>query len=305
MELELESNNQNNSQNNAKKPKRRKIVRHGSVLYNFRKLFRKENLRPLLAFGSVIVLAAAFLVFTSFTRPIAVEDTPLYSKSYIVIGVVPGTLSKENSSGEITGFERDVMDTLIDAVYGEDKQREYTSISAQEAAYLLRNGTIDLAVGQLCSNVLKTQGLSLSTGYYTDNVCAYVSDTSKYTDLSSLNGSRILIMDTEISSDNLESLIEEAGISVSLIGCSSYEDGEDSVRVGNAAALINAELKSMNTSLTRMSKTLYTVDYRIAAYSTNSNSISLFSSKLDDMKTDGSLKALHDKYNLPYNIASE
>ena len=37
-----------------------------------------------------------------------------------------------DSSGEISGLEKDVVDTLIDSVYGADKEREYTVIKLRK-----------------------------------------------------------------------------------------------------------------------------------------------------------------------------
>lgn len=279
--------------------------RHGSPLYKFRNIFTKDNLKPLLALLGVIVAVAAFVVLTSITKPVVVENTALFKKSDIVVGVVTGELSKADSSGQISGLEKDVVDTLIDLVYGTDKEREYTVINAQEASYKLKNNEIDLAVGQLCSGTSKTSGLALSKGYYTDNVYAYVSDTSKYTDFSSLNNQRVLIMDTEIGDDDFNKMVQNAEMTTKVIGCSSYADGEASVKNGSAAALINSELKSEGISLNRMSQPLYTVDYKIAAYSSNKDTIELFNKKLSEIQSNGTLKSIYDKYGLAYNIVSE
>ena len=279
--------------------------RHGTPLYKLKNIFEKNNLRPILAFLAIIVAAAAFIVMTSITKPVVVENTALFNKSYIVVGVVTGELSAVDSSGEISGLEKDVVDTLIDSVYGADKEREYTVINAQEASYKLRNNEIDLAIGQLCSGTSKTSGLALSTGYYTDNVYAYVSDSSKYMEFSSLDGQRVLIMDTEIGDDDFTKMVENAEMNTEVIGCSSYADGEESVKNGNAAALINSELKSKGISLNRIPQALYTVDYKIAAYTSNKDTIELFNKKLSEMKSDGSLKSIYDKYGIVYSIDNE
>ena len=90
-----------------------------------------------------------------------------------------------------------------------------------------------------------------------------------------------------------------------VIGCSSYADGEESVKNGNAAALINSELKSKGISLNRIPQALYTVDYKIAAYTSNKDTIELFNKKLSEMKSDGSLKSIYDKYGIVYSIDNE
>ena len=132
MERTLE--NRRNSRKIEAKSSGYRHSRHGTPLYKLKNIFEKNNLRPILAFLAIIVAAAAFIVMTSITKPVVVENTALFNESYIVVGVVTGELSAVDSSGEISGLEKDVVDTLIDSVYGADKEREYTVINAQEAS---------------------------------------------------------------------------------------------------------------------------------------------------------------------------
>ena len=78
-----------------------------------------------------------------------------------------------------------------------DAELTFLVVPAEEASYQLRIGEIDLAMGTLTYDVLKTQGLSVSDGYFTDSVHAYVAPDSPAS-VGSLADGRLLIMTSEL-----------------------------------------------------------------------------------------------------------
>lgn len=105
-------------------------------------------------------------------------ETAMYGQEEITIGIANSCFSSPGEDGLPSGFDRDATEEIIHAVYP-DAKLNFVVIPAEEASYQLKIGEIDLAMGTLTYNVLKTQGLSLSDGYFRDSVHAYVAQGSR------------------------------------------------------------------------------------------------------------------------------
>lgn len=229
------------------------------------------------------------------------EQTSFSNRKTITVGVVTdnSTFAFKDDSENITGYDADVIKELLNLAYP-DKKIVLKSVDSQLASYLLKTGEINLAIGQFTKGVTKTQGLAVSKGYYTDTIYAYTPESSRITDINELRSKTVLVMTTEIPRTTAKKALDEIVSDTKILSCSSYSDAKDSLKQGRCAAIVapkqqialrQSELKSLPTAIT-------TVDYCILAWADNSSVITYLNTYISQMKEDGTLKNIEEKYSL-------
>jgi ABC-type amino acid transport substrate-binding protein len=156
-----------------KAPFLRRIRRWFSL--NAPQIFSKKMI-PIWAGLAAMIILVVFVgtLGSDNSRTIKAEDTRLYGSSTIYVDVVecPGFVQK-NEDGEAEGFDIDLITELLQGMYPTSKIH-FSFQESQLVSYDLRNGKVDLAIGTFTKGVTKTLGLSVSNGYFTDGVYAYV-----------------------------------------------------------------------------------------------------------------------------------
>ena len=269
---------------------------------HFRRVLKEIDKKYYIICAVVIVLFVTTLVLINILRAPSADNSPLAQKTDVVIGVCPiaEPFSSVNNEGTIIGFESALVKTLIGEIYP-NARVEFKVISSQEASYLLRIGDIDLAVGMLTPDLLKTQGLSLSAPYYTDRAYAYTLPTFATKDFSILNKQQVLMMELKKTSVALG--LEEQGVDsedLKLTLATSYQDAVDSVISGNSVAVILPAWKSflLGGQLSRMDTPICTTDYCIATWTDNKEFIAVLNQKLESMRKNGDLDGLLQQWNI-------
>ena len=111
-------------------------------------LFNRFTMKYWIIGGALLIALIAGLIVYQNSRRVTPQDTAFYQKQQIVVGMAAGNakFSYTDENGELAGFERDVADAVLSALYP-DVSRVYVAIDAQQASYLLREGEIDIAFG--------------------------------------------------------------------------------------------------------------------------------------------------------------
>lgn len=280
-------------------PKKRYAQKPNKI--NWKKYINKKTI--LIAVLAIFVLVAGFFVYTRLRNRLPkVESTGLYEKDEILVGIATGTpFASAAEDGTPAGFEVEIAKHALSTVYPE-KRIAFIPIDSQEASYLLRNNEIDIALGMFCDGVLKTQGLSLTTGYFTDGIYAYTTAESSTSAIAHLNKRSVRMMTSEIKTSTAKEAFESRELDVEILSCSSYTDGIDDVKKGNAAALITTSYKAAPyADLLKIDESLGAVSYRMLLWRENKDAATLLSEAIRKMQTDGTLAALQTQYNLiPY-----
>lgn len=258
-------------------------------------IFNKMYLKYWLIALAVVLLAIIGLVLLNRPAKLAPQDTSFYAKQQITIGVAPDNqrFASVDAEGNFSGFEVELVRSILEENYP-GKNLVFVEIESQFASYLLRSGEIDLAIGMLPKNVLKTQGLSMSSAYYTDGVVAFVPENSDIDSLSGIQGKTLYILATDMVESNVEKALEDQNFSVDTIACSSFPDALEGLSQGRADALLAPRYKMENWSdgLRQLTPSLTEITYHIAGWNENLSSIELMNETLDTMKEDGRLDDL-------------
>jgi len=271
-------------------------------------LFNRFTLKYWIIAGILLILALGGLLIVQENQKVSPQDTPLYAKKQIVVGIAADVpkFGTENEAGRPSGFERDIAEALIRAVYGQ-KDVAYVTIDAQRASYLLREKQIDLAFGMFTRDVLKTQGLSVSDGYFKDGVYAFVAPDSGIQALPGIQGKKINVMTSEIKQSLVSDALKESNFDVDLYPCSSYPDGIQGVLSGNSAALVAPRCKMLPymEQLVMVEPKITDTAYCALAWSSNRNTILLFDQEIGRLQKEGTLDILAAKWGLEQEPAGE
>lgn len=266
----------------------------------FRVVFSKRYLKMWIIFGAALALLIVVVaVAGSKSSEIKPEDTALYSKGSITVGVVDSEngFARVLESGEVVGFEPELIEELLGRIYPE-KDVTILGIESQLASYMLKNGEIDLALGGFSKGVQKTQGLSVSVPYCYDGAFAYVKGDSPITSPVMLNGKQVLATTTEFTRVSIVTALEEKNIKMDISQCSSYPDGIENVEMGRSAALIALRSKMTGDhGLRRIEEKLMDVGFCVLAWTENGDAIKLIDSEIEKMTDEGIVRSLANKWS--------
>lgn len=273
----------------------------------FSRIFNRFLLRYWIIAGVVILAVVAGAVIVNATRHVTSNETALYQKSSVTIGI--GTTNPSfgavASDGTITGFDRDVAAAIMERLYP-DVKVQYVSIEQQETSYLLKNGTIDMALAMLPTGVLKTEGISLSNGYFMDSVYPFVTKDSAIASTNQLQGKRLFIMDCDCDASEVTTALKALGFTNDTVNCTAYPDAVTALKNASADAIISPKYKIEKYSgdLKQLQPKLIDLNYRVALWRTNSDALQPINDCIRQMKNDGTLEGLKNKWNIKEDTTS-
>lgn len=280
-----------------------RAYRHNKRRYfsNFlKRIFNKYTLKYWIILG---VLGAGAIVFSIMTgsKPITVNQTGFYKKDVLKIGVGldnPSFAGKDQA-GEIQGFERDLAEAVFGALYP-DARLDFIEIEEQEASYFLRNKEIDAALCMLTPDVLKSQGLALSSAYFQDGVYAFVTSESGITGANQFEGKTVGIMAADVKSSLVTQYLEAHGVNADIIEYASYPDAIDALKAGRICAVVTTRYKmsQYGEGVLMIDQPMATLGYRIAFWTDNTNTRTFVNQKLAELRESGGLERLMAKYGL-------
>ena len=262
---------------------------------------------------TVAALIVVLVVVTSAGGSSAVtseEQTTFADKNTLYVGVVVDgdSFASMDEQGNFEGYNIAFLTDLINRAYP-NKAISFKAIDSQIASYELKTGEIDLAIGKFTKGVTKTQGLSLTNGYYTDQVTVYVKDDSGINSVNELRSKSVLVMTTEVSRASVKTELDNVNKNMKIVQCSSYSDAIESIEKGTNAALIAPlQLASSRVGeLRALDEPLTTVDYCVLAWTDNSSVTSYLNNFIAEMKSDGTIEELQRQYGIftEYNAQVE
>lgn len=269
------------------------------IRYFFSSYFHSFSIKKLLKFIPVIILLiGAFFAYKHFNRKTA-RTSSFYGKKEIVVGVAaPTPFTEIDSDGNMSGFEIDFINELLDRTYPESEIR-LKNIESQQASYLLKTGDIDIAIGMFTGGPLKTQGLSISKGYYYDTVNIFCDKDSTITTLIGLTNKKIRVLSSEITKSSVSSMFKSLSINVDLHLCSSYPDAIESITSGETIGIASPKQKlKAYDELKMLDEAIGECSYSLMLWKSHSDVTAILNTTISQMASDGTLKALRDKWGL-------
>ncbi|MBE5759486.1 MAG: transporter substrate-binding domain-containing protein [Clostridiales bacterium] len=277
----------------GQRPVKNKIQRKLNIF------LKNLNKKAVLAVLGIIILAAAVLIFVTSGDDAQMKKAKLMNENEIVIGIglEHSSFGRKNEDGTLSGFEVDLAKLLMeDLVPG--KEIEFVAIEDQEASYLLRNGEIDLAFSMLVPGTIKSQGLSLSSAYYQDEIVLMTTESRARGALSAIGSTKVYAID--MKKQTLSEMFSDLAIkNVRVISCSSYPDAVLAVTQSSAFAVAAPAHKAevyLHGLFALAQESGKTVSYTIAAWTENSDFISLINESLHKNKDE--IEALKNRWGI-------
>ncbi|MBR6239640.1 MAG: transporter substrate-binding domain-containing protein [Clostridia bacterium] len=252
----------------------------------------------LIAFSVLVLLIIVFSAVTS-QHNTSKNYMLIKDKSEIIIGIGSENPSfgSVDENGTVTGFEKDLAELVFKKMYP-DKHLRIMHVESHEISYLLKNGTIDVAFSMLVPGNIKTQGLSLSSAYYSDPIAIYTTERRSEAGVASLGSSKIYYM--EMRRQQAVRLFDSLDVkNVRLTYSNSYPDVIVSITQSSSYAVLVPLHKGMNYfhSLFRLEyEPIANVNYCAAFWKENADVIPSFNSTVSSLKDD--ISALKEKWNI-------
>lgn len=266
----------------------------------------KRNKKPFIIL--VIIIAAALITIFAVASFINRRD---YNSSFLVtgdvikIGIRTGVdgFGESGENGEISGFDKDLIDEILRRMLnGKQKIIEYIPITSQNAGSSIKYGIANICLGLLTDDTDRTKGFRLTEPYYTDRVVAVVNGNSRLESLSNLEGGKLGVFSAAISQDELESYLSKNHMEYDIVRYSDFESAMSDIENNrvNAVVLPYILARRFETAGYRiLAQPLYEIGYSVmlptgqAAFTNEMNKV------ISDMKNDGTIDALLQKWNLP------
>jgi putative glutamine transport system substrate-binding protein len=191
-------------------------------------MIMKKVLSVLLVLGLVFTLAACAPAATTTSDSGADGSLDAVVKAGVLrVGVkedVPNFGLKNTTTGEIEGFEIDIVKLLAKEILGDENAYELTPVTAKTRGPLLDNGEVDLIIATFTITDERKLTYNFSTPYYEDAVGLLVKKDAGFKGLADMDGKVIGVAQSATSKEAVNKVATEKGITVSFSEYATYPE---------------------------------------------------------------------------------
>lgn len=223
---------------------------------------------------------------------------------------VPNFSLQNTATGEYEGFEDDLAYNIAGEIFGctadeakDKKLVEFQGVTAKTRGPLLENGEIDLVIATFTITDERKETYNFSTPYYTDAVGLLVNNDSGIESIKDLDGKVIGVAQSSTTKDNFKAYVEENNLDVN----PEFQEFDGYPALAQALATKQIDCFSVdrailsgyvNDSNHLLDDRFAEQEYGVASAKDNTGLAELVDSKVNEMLSDGSMKALQDQWGL-------
>lgn len=137
---------------------------------------------------------------------------------------VPKFGLRNTTTGDIEGFEIDIVKLLAGKILGDENAYELTPVTAKTRGPLLDNGEVDLVIATFTITDERKLTYNFSTPYYEDAVGLLVKKDAGYKGLADMNGAVIGVAQSATSKEAVQKVADGLGITVSFAEYATYPE---------------------------------------------------------------------------------
>lgn len=237
------------------------------------------------------------------------EDVPADIKAIKDRGVfkagvkvdVPKFGYKDPKTGNVEGFEIDLVKALAKKILGDENKIDLTGTVAKTRGPLLDNGDVDVVIATFTITEERKNSYNFSDPYYTDGVALMVKKASGAQGLKDLAGKKIGVAQSSTSRKAIQEAADQQGIKVSFLEFGTYAEVKAALDSGRVdcfsvdAAILYGYL---DDSTTILSERFAPQEYGAATKKSNTALAKLVNDTLNDMKQSGEIDKLLAKWGL-------
>jgi len=269
--------------------------------------FRRNTKKKLYIAGGIFlfiaVLVVAVILFANSVNWDKAKG-PILDKGMISIGLRPdlqGFALKNEESGEIEGFEKDIAEEIVKRLFKEEKINvEYKEINSKTGKVYIQKGDLDFTLGAYIKTDSESY-LSYSNTYYTDATAFYARQGS-ITKAEDINGKKIGVVSTSYAGYNkkLEEFLKSRNIICEYKYYNAYPDAVDALHTLKVDIIAGSRMIMQSYAADTVELPGYVLPhgYRIALKKANTELNKALNSILNDMRKDNTLDGLKIKWQL-------
>ena len=214
---------------------------------------------------------------------------------------VPKFGYKDPATEKNEGMEVDIAKALAKEILGDESKVQFQGVTAKTRGPLLDNGELDMVIATFTITPERKESYNFSQPYFTDGVGLLVKKDSGINGLADLNGKTVGVAQSATTKKSLEDAAKEANITLKFSEFASYPEIKaalDSGRV-NAFSVDSAILNGyVDDSTVILSDRFTPQEYGVATKKANTDLAKLVDDKIGQMKSNGELNALIDKWEI-------
>lgn len=224
------------------------------------------------------------------------------------IGVSADTLlfgARNPLSGEIEGFDIDMLKEVAKAIFGVDDETAYDFLDFVVIPYSqripkLRSGEVDIVAHTMTINCVRWQQIAFSSEYYTSGQRVLTEVTSPYTSIDELAaaGATVCVPD---GSTNQEKLADYPAIKA--VAVPDISDCLVALQAGEVQAItgddtVLAGLGAQDPATAVVGDSFTAEPYGLGMPAENVDFVKFVNALLEEMRTDGRWQAIYDRWLL-------
>lgn len=232
----------------------------------------------------------------------------IQARGALRIGVSADTLlfgARNPLSGQIEGFDIDMLKEVAKAIFGVDDEIAYEFLDFVVIPYnqripKLRSGDVDIVAHTMTINCVRWQQIAFTSEYYTSGQRVLVEVTSPYTSIDELNaaGATVCVPD---GSTNQEKLADYSAIKA--VAVPDISDCLVALQAGEVQAItgddtVLAGLGAQDPATAVVGDSFTAEPYGLGIPAERIDLVKFVNALLDEMRTDGRWQSIYDRWLL-------
>ena len=209
----------------------------------------------------------------------------------------------KDAGGEITGFDKDIIDDVLNEVLTSEKTYEYVELRTEDSCSSMKYDSTEVGIGFLVQGSDRVEGWTISDPYYYDNVVAVVKKDGNVRGLSDLDGKQVGILNSMITVKTADDFFKDKNMDCEVLRYYDYESARIDIESGKVAAVLvpKAFVDTYFAEQGALSDEFFTVGYCIVMPTNQSAVCAEVNKAINMLKNDGTIEQLCSKWGLPYD----
>lgn len=238
------------------------------------------------------------------TSTTAADIQKIKDAGILKVGVkvdVPKFGYKDPATEKNEGLEIDIAKALAKEILGDENKVQFQGVTAKTRGPLLDNGELDMVIATFTITEERKESYNFSTPYFTDGVALLVKKDSGINGLADLDGKTVGVAQSATSKKSLEDAATEKNITLKFSEFASYPEIKAALDSGRVdafsvdAAILNGYV---DDSTVILPDRFTPQEYGVATKKSNTDLAKLVDDKIVEMKSNGELDALINKWEI-------
>jgi polar amino acid transport system substrate-binding protein len=219
----------------------------------------------------------------------------------LVAGVSADTYllaSRNPFTGEIEGFDIDMVKAVAQAIFGNANKYQLRVITAAQRIPALQKGEVDIVARNMTINCDRWKDIAFSTEYYRSGQKILVRKGSKANSVTDLSGQKVC---APIGTSSMDNLIKEAPEAIPVgadthTGCLVlFQEGQVAAITGDDTVL--AGLAAQDPYAVVPDQRAFTAEpYGLGFNAKDVDFVRFVNARLDEMRTDGEWRSIYNRW---------